>query len=165
MSIIGRYHFRALLVATVFVTVVLTFAVWLSQSIAVLEMVAEGGAPISLFLRIVMLMIPEFLAIVLPIALFVCTLFIYHKAQGDCELIVLRASGIGPWRLARPALILAFLVAGVAIATGGWLAPWAKNETRSLVSLIKSNHAGLIIRPNVFNEIHGGPTIYIRDKT
>ena len=66
----------------------------------------NGGAPLSLFLTLVILTMPGIVAVVLPIILFVAVAFVYNKLTVESELIVLRALGLSQWRLAQPALDL-----------------------------------------------------------
>ena len=96
MKRLTLYLFRHLIVATLFVTAGLTLVIWLTQSLRLLEIVVDGGAPIYLFLQLMLVTLPTFLSIVLPIGLLAAVLFTYNRLTMDSELVVMRAAGLGP---------------------------------------------------------------------
>ena len=69
----------------IFVTVGLTLAIWLSQSLRFVDLIVNKGLPVVTFLYLALLLLPRFLTIVLPIALFCATLFTYNKLMNDSE--------------------------------------------------------------------------------
>src|SRR3546814_5191353 len=88
MPWISRYILGQLAMATVFVTVALTFAIWLTQSLRLIDYIVNRGLPASTFLTFVGLLLPSFLGVVLPVATFVAILFVYHKLAMDSEMVV-----------------------------------------------------------------------------
>ena len=102
-----RYVFRQLLIGMVLVTVGLTCIIWLSQSLRFVELIVNRGVGPGTFLYLTMLMLPNFLTVVLPIALFSVVVFVYTKMIMDRELVVMRAAGQNQFALAKPALFLA----------------------------------------------------------
>src|SRR3546814_10112748 len=67
---------------TIFVTVTLCFAIWLTQSLRLIDLILNRGLPVSTFLYMATLLLPRFLIIVVPIAAFCATLFTYNKKIG-----------------------------------------------------------------------------------
>ena len=92
--LVTRYLFKNLLNATLFTAVTLTLVVWLTQSLKLLELVANSDAPPKLFLQLVGLTLPKFLEIILPLSLVTAVLFMYNKLIMDNEIIVMRACGV-----------------------------------------------------------------------
>lgn len=162
MKRLTLYLFRHLAVATVFVTAGLTLVIWLTQSLRLLEIVVDGGAPVYLFLQLMLVTLPTFLSIVLPISLLAAVLFTYNRLTMDSELVVMRSAGLGPWGLAKPALILALLVTMIGYGLTLYLAPAAHRELSRLESLAKSEFSTVFLREGVFNEAGDGVTVYVR---
>ena len=106
---INRYILRQLAVGMVLVTIGLTAILWLTQSLRFVELTVNKGASVGTFIKLTLLVMPNFLTIILPVALFTVTLFTYNKMISDRELVVLRAAGLSHWALARPAMILAWI--------------------------------------------------------
>jgi lipopolysaccharide export system permease protein len=162
MKRLTLYLFRHLTVATLFVTAGLTLVIWLTQSLRLLEIVVDGGAPIYLFLQLMLVTLPTFLAIVLPIGLLAAVLFTYNRLTMDSELVVMRAVGLGPWGLAKPAVLLGLIVMGMCYGLTLYLAPAAYSELERLEGMAKSQFSTVFLREGVFNEAGDGLTIYVR---
>jgi len=162
MKRLTLYLFRHLMVATVFVTAGLTLVIWLTQSLRLLEIVVDGGAPIYMFLQLMLVTLPTFLAIVLPIGLLAAVLFTYNRLTMDSELVVMRAAGLGPWGLAKPAVLLALIVTGICYGLTLYLAPTSYSELARLEGMAKSEFSTVFLREGVFNEAGDGLTIYVR---
>ena len=96
--------------ATIAITLGLTFAIWLTQSLRLIDFIVNRGLPASTFFSFIVLLLPSFVGIVLPIATFCSVLFVYYKLTMDSEIVVLRAAGLSQLQLARPALRLGLLV-------------------------------------------------------
>ena len=86
--------------------------IWLTQSLRFVELVVNHGLSLVVFLELTGLLIPSFVAVILPITSFVVVQFVYQRLAGDRELTVMRAAGLSPLALARPALAVAALAIG-----------------------------------------------------
>ncbi len=120
---LDRYVFRQLLFALIAVTGGLTALIWLTQSLRFVELVVNHGLSFGIFLRLTGLLIPSFIAVILPITTFVVIQFVYQRLAGDRELTVMRAAGLSPFALARPALLVALLATGLGFALNLWIVP------------------------------------------
>ncbi|WP_448191819.1 LPS export ABC transporter permease LptF [Azospirillum sp. sgz301742] len=164
MNRLERYLFRNLLVATLYSTAGLTVTIWLTQSLRLIEIVVEAGAPLRLFLWLLVLTVPTFLGVVLPIALVGAVLFTYNRLTMDSELVVMRAAGVGPFRLARPALVLAGGVMATVFALNLWLTPAAHRELVHMEHAVKNDYSQLFLREGVFNEMGERLSVYVRER-
>ncbi|MBV9014398.1 MAG: LptF/LptG family permease, partial [Alphaproteobacteria bacterium] len=104
---LDRYILRQCLSVTLFVTAALSAAVWLAQSLRLVDLIVNRGLSAEVFLYLAILILPRFFDIVLPIGAFIAVLFIFNRLTAESELIVMRASGLSPLALARPVLVLA----------------------------------------------------------
>jgi len=150
--------------AIVLVTIVVTGAIWFSQSLKLLEMVVNGGAPIFVFAQLMFLVLPSFLAPILPVALFLGLLFTMQKLLQDQEWIVMQGIGMSPWQLARPALMLAIWVMFIHWAISIDIAPRAQRNLRLERHLIQTDYAGALLREGTFNAIGHNMTIYVHER-
>src|ERR1700736_5760303 len=95
------------------VTGALTAAVWLAQSLRLVDLIVNRGLSAEMFLYLAMLILPRFLDIVLPIGGVIAVLFCFHRLIPESELVLMRSAGLSPLSLAKPVLALggiAFLV-------------------------------------------------------
>ena len=164
MTQISRYLLRNLIVATLAVTAALTIAIWLVLSLKQIDFVLEGGAPLSFFLRLAFMTFPTFLSIILPIALMAAVLFTYNRMTLDSELVVMRAAGLGPLILARPAFLLAAGVTFLCFLLSVWLAPAAERGLVATRQKITNEFAAVLVREGAYNDFGDGLTVYVRQR-
>lgn len=159
-----RYLFKNLFSVTVFVAITLALVIWLTQSLKLLELVANSDAPPSLFLKLVALTLPRFLEVILPLALVTGILFTYNKMIMDNELVVMRACGFDQFTLARPALMLCAGFMVIIIAITSFLSPMSQSEMKSLRREIKAQYSAFLLREGVFNTFSNDLTVYVRQR-
>lgn len=165
MSLITRYLFRHLLGVTFFVTLALTLVVWLTQSLKFLELIAASDAPPGMFVKLVLLTLPRFLEIILPLSLVTAVLFVYHKLIMDNELIVMRACGFTHLALAKPALIMATIFTLVLLALTSYVSPRGYAEMQQMRAHLKSEYTAFLLRDGVFNTFGRDLTVYVRKRS
>jgi lipopolysaccharide export system permease protein len=165
MEIFDRYLFRNVALATVFVAATLAAVILLTQSLRFLELVLESGASGRSFWMLTLLALPRFFEIILPIALMAAIVFVYNKMTMDSELVVMRALGRAPMRLARPAIMLSVAVAGFLLVMTTWVAPLSLTSMQQMRQVIKAQYSTLLFRPGVFTNVVPGLTVYVRERS
>jgi lipopolysaccharide export system permease protein len=162
MNRITVYILKQVLVTTLFVLVTLTLAIWLTQSLRFIELIVNRGLGIGAFFYLTILLMPNFLSLVTPIALFVSTMFVYNRLTVDSELVVMRAVGFGPGQLARPALILGLSATAVGYLLSLYLVPLSFGQFKELHSDVRSDYSGLLLQEGAFTNIGTNLTVYVR---
>jgi lipopolysaccharide export system permease protein len=161
---LDRYIFRQLLFALVAVTSGLTALIWLTQSLRFVELVVNHGLSFVVFLRLTSLLIPSFVAVILPITTFVVVQFVYQRLAGDRELTVMRAAGLSPFALARPAIAVAVLATLAGYGLNLWLVPDSLSSFRQYQWEIRNRIAAFLVQEGVFTQISDGLTVYVRSR-
>jgi lipopolysaccharide export system permease protein len=164
MSMIERYMLRQLVVVAALVTLTLTLAIWLTQSLRFVELIVNRGLSLQSYLYLTLLLLPSFLSLMLPVSLFTAVLFTYNKLITDSELIVLRAAGLGPFQLARPALFLASVVVLMGYVLSLYLLPWSYRQFKDLEFNVRTDYSSVLLKEGAFNNISPGITVYIRSR-
>ena len=159
---LDRYIFRQLLVALIAVTGGLTALVWLIQSLRFVELVVNHGLSLVTFVELTGLLVPSFVAVILPITTFVVVQFIYQQLAGDREITVMRAAGLSPFALSRPALALAVLAAISGYALNLWIVPDSLTAFREFQWEIRNRMAAFLLQEGVFTQISDDLTVYVR---
>jgi lipopolysaccharide export system permease protein len=158
------YIFRQLLLALVLVTGGLTALIWLTQSLRFVELVVNRGLSFLVFLHLTGLLIPSFVAVILPITTYVVVQFVYQRLAGDRELTVMRGAGLSQFALARPALAVALL----AVLAGYWLSlsavPSTLKDFRQFQWEIRNRMAAFLLQEGVFTPISDKLTVYVRSR-
>ncbi|MEI7710088.1 MAG: LPS export ABC transporter permease LptF [Rhodospirillales bacterium] len=161
---IDRYLFRQLFLALAAVTGGLTALIWLTQSLRFVELVVNRGLSMTVFVRLTSLLIPSFVAVILPITTYVVIQFIYQRLAGDRELTVMRSAGISPIGMARPALALAFLAMAAGYVLNLWVVPSTLSAFRQYQWDIRTRMAAFLLQDGVFTPISGNLTVYVRSR-
>jgi len=91
-------------------------------------------------------------------------LFVYNKFTLESELVVLRALGFSPWRLAKPALVLSVCFALFLFLTVGWIAPIATATMQKERVQLKAQMSSLLFREGIFNQAGKGLMVYLRER-
>ena len=99
------YIIRQMTVAAAMTVAGLTLAIWLSQSLRLLDVIVNRGLSIGLALKFLVLLLPGLIALLLPVAVFIAVLFVYQRLNADSEMVIMRSAGISNQALAQPALI------------------------------------------------------------
>jgi len=162
MLVINRYILRQLLAGMVLVTIGLTAILWLTQSLRFVELTVNKGASIGTFLKLTLLVMPNFLTFILPVALFMVTWFTYNRLITDRELVVLRAAGISHIALARPALFLAVGNVVLGFMLNLWLIPKSVEAFHKLQYQLRSTATGVMLQEGQFSQVGRGLTVYVR---
>jgi lipopolysaccharide export system permease protein len=162
---LDRYIFRQLFWALIAVTTGLTALIWLTQSLRFVELVVNRGLSLLVFMQLTGLLIPSFIAVILPITTYVVIQFIYQRLVGDREITVMRAAGLSPFALARPALAVALF----ATAVGYWLnlsvVPATLASFREFQWEIRNKVAAFLLQEGVFTPISDKLVVYVRTRT
>ena len=162
MNGVTRYIAKQIVIVVLFVTLALTAAIWLSQSLRFIDMIINHGLPLGLSLYFLMLMMPSLLAVILPMSLFIAVLFVYHKLLVDSELVVLRAAGLSPIAIARPAMMLASIVTLVGFSLTLYFLPASFRAFKDLQHTIRNSYAQVVLQEGVFTDLADGLTFFAR---
>ena len=157
-----RYLLRQLVGPFVLVALGLTAVIWLTQSLRVIDLIVNKGLSFSAFIFMSMLLLPTFLGAILPVAFFCSLLFVYNKLTVDSELVSLRAAGVSPWALAKPALLLATVVVILSYSITMYLMPNSHREFKERQFVLRGDHSSILLREGVFNTLTDELTVYVR---
>lgn len=158
------YLLRQQAVAMIFVTVALTCAIWLTQSLNFIKLIINRGLSLLAFLEFTVLLLPTFLLIILPIALFFTVLFTYNKLINDREVVVMRASGVSHLALAWPGLTLGIAVTAIAYVISLYVMPISFRQFKVTEFAMRNEYSILLLQEGAFNSVTDSLTIYVRER-
>lgn len=161
---LDRYFLRQLLAGLLVSTGGLAALIWLTQSLRFLHLVIDRGLSLGVFLELTGLLIPSFIAVILPITTFIVILFLYQRLAQDRELTVLGAAGCSPLTLARPALALAALSCAACFWLNLIIVPESVTAFRQYQFEIRNRIAAFLLQEGVFNQISSNLTVYVRKR-
>ena len=164
VSRLDRYVLHQLLVALLATTGSLAALIWLTQSLRFVSLVVDRGLSLRVFLQLTGLLIPGFVAVILPITTFVVTQFVYQRLSGDRELTVMRAAGLSPSRIARPGMFCVAIAVTASYVLNVWIVPASYHSFRQYEFEIRNRMAAFLLQEGVFTPVSPTMTVYIRTR-
>jgi lipopolysaccharide export system permease protein len=161
MTSLDRYILRQCLSVTLFVTAALSAAVWLAQSLRLVDLIVNRGLSAEVFLYLALLILPRFFDIVLPIGAFIAVLFIFNRLTAESELVVMRSAGLSPLTLARPVMILAGIGFLALMSLSAYFLPASNREFKDLQFEIRNRFVSSLLQEGTFTNISDKLTIYV----
>ncbi len=137
----------------------------LTQSIATLDLIIDQRQSVFTYLQITLLALPQLIALILPIALFIAVAYAANRFQSDSEAAVCSSAGMSRWQIAEPIFKLAILALIANLAINLWVQPAAYREMRLRLFEVRGDLAARLVQPGQFSSPAEGLTIYARDIT
>lgn len=163
MSLATRHILKYLLTSLAFLATVLTTGVWLTQSLRFVDIIVNQNLSVGGYFSLVGFLIPDLIAIVLPLCILISVLFTYNKLTADHELSIFRTCGLSNWRLARPALILAFFMAILVAFINIYIVPLSFRHLRDMEYKLRNEFSSNFVQDGMFNSLRG-VTVYARTR-
>ena len=159
-----RYIFRQMLRTSFAVMLTLVGIMWLFQTIRILELVINRGAPMTDFLLMSVTVIPLWLTIAIPISVFVAVMWVFHRALVDRELLVAQASGRSAIQLARAPIALGVLFTTFLVINSVFLLPLSFGVYKEVQFKLRNTIPTVMLQDNVFIDVVDGMTMLIGKK-
>ncbi len=160
MRLIPSYLFRQMLGPTLAAVAALGGVALLSQTLATLDIIIDHRQSVLTFAKIVALTMPQMIAMVLPIALFVAALVTLNRLHTEHEIVVCYSAGMSRWEVNSPFFRLASLAALVTLLVNLWVQPWCERAMRDELFKVKTDLAASLVRPGEFVQPSPGLTVY-----
>jgi LPS export ABC transporter permease LptG/LPS export ABC transporter permease LptF len=159
--ILDRYVYKELGPPFLIGVGVFTFFLVIDRIYQLTDLVITKSVPFALVLPLLVYMLPSFLALTVPMALVVAVLLVGGRLAGDLEVAALKASGVSPWRLFRPFLvvgvIVTLLIAWLTLVVG----PWSSGAFQRQLFRILQSRATTGITERTFSATFSHFVIYV----
>jgi lipopolysaccharide export system permease protein len=164
MMIISRYLTKQILQVTAATTFILLAVVVLGRFLKYLAQASQGEIDPAVLALLMSYRIPEFIQLILPLALLLSILLAYGRMYADNEMTVLSACGLSTRRLLGITLISSALVAVTVGLFSFTLTPWGLVNTAGLLEAQKELNEFDVMVPGLFQNISQGErTTYTED--
>lgn len=160
-----RYILSQLLVLFGFFSLVLISVYWINRAVDLFDSLISDGQNLLVFLEFTALSLPQIMLLVLPVAAFVATLYVFNRMISESELVVLQTAGLSPIRLMRPVLVFGVLLCVMIAILANVLSPAAREQFNSRESEVSQDLVGRLLREGQFTFPTTGIAVYIREIT
>jgi len=162
MTLIQGYLFRQIARPVVGACAALAGIGILSQSLDQLEIIVERGQSIWVMVKLTLLAVPQLLAVIIPIGLFVGALIALTRLQREQELTAVFASGVTRWSAIRPAVRIGVIAAVLTLIVTTVGQPWAQRQARAEAFAVRTDLAALLVEEGQFVQGPNGLTVYVQ---
>ncbi|MDF2964721.1 MAG: putative permease [Rickettsiaceae bacterium] len=163
MLIYQKHIFKHLLSLFALTCFVCTGIVWLSQSLKLVYLVTKG-LPVSTFFALTLLTLPSLLLTIIPISLFLSTIYYYNKIKHDREMVVMENSGLNYLQIAKPAIYLSIILTLTCYIISLYLLPLSYGKLKSKLNSLKEGYSTSLLHAKTFNPISKNVTLYFDKK-
>ncbi len=162
--LVGRYMLR-LLTRPLAATLLLVLpALLMERLLRLFDLLAGAGSPASSIVRLLLYLVPHYLGLAFPAALFLGTYVVIARMSQDHELDALQAAGFSLARLSRP-LIGVGLVCGVlAFGLYGYVQPLSRYAYRAAFHALTNAGWNATLVPGEFVSIGRRLTVYVEGR-
>ena len=158
-----RYLVRLALMPFGLGLLVLLAGLMLERLLRLIDMMAGQGASFGRILELLGFLMPHYLGLAVPAALFLASMIAFRRLVDSSEYTVLVAAGITPRRLLVPTLLISILLVGVMLVVSGWIDPLARYAYRRTAYELSASGQMLDFYPQTFVRLTD--TITLRAET
>jgi len=163
VTLLQRYFWTQALYPLLMSLSALAALALLTQSLQTLDLIVENRQSGLTFLYITVLALPQLIGIIMPLAVFMATLYALNRLNMDSEMVVAKASGFSPWQIASPALRLGMFALIAHLIINLVLQPLAFSQMRSEILKVRTDIASQMVRAGEFVTPTVGLTVYARE--
>ena len=137
----------------------------LEKMLRLFDFVATEGGPVSIVWRMLANLIPEYLALGIPIGLMLGILLAFRRLATSSELDVLKGVGMSFGRLMRVPYAFAIALALLNLAIVGFIQPYARYAYEGLQFELRSGALGASIKVGEFTNLGSRMTLRIEESS
>ena len=164
MASIDKYIIKKLFVSLMIVCIAMLSLAWLTQVLRMLDEAIVRGANIPIFLGLTISVMPNILSQILPLAVFLSSVFVLNTMGKDNESIVILSSGISNFRTLKPFILFAVMISILLVLISLYLAPAGMRYSKLKMHELKNDISSTIVRDGLFSMPAKGLTVYAKSK-
>lgn len=160
--LISRYLVQAVMPYFIFSWLLLSVILFVQQASRFSDILFSVNIPSSMVWQLTIALVPSVVAFTCPMAALVGVIIGLSKMQGDSELVVIRAAGVGNFQITLPILLLGILLSAFAFFINLKGVPFAAQLVKQVAIRSAIYKLESPIEPGVFNTEINGFTIYVK---
>ncbi len=155
MSIISRYILLQTMTPLLAAVAIALMILLTERMLRLLDLVLGSTGGLAVLVEMLAYLVPHYIALALPAAFFLGVLLAFNRLHREHELDALGSAGIGLFRLLRPVLALAVLLAILSALNFGIGQPYARYIYRALVHSVGDETVNAYMRARTFMTVDG----------
>lgn len=161
MNTLQRYIFGRIALFTAGSFAAVLSVVWVTQILTRIDFTTISAQSLSSFLSAVVLLTPQLIALLLPVALVIGMVQVFTTMNSDSEMAVMSAAGVSRAMVAKPVMIMAMIVSLFVLVSNHFIEPRAGRTLRDVLVVIRTDLLANFLQEGVFTKLENGLTIYV----
>lgn len=162
MNVSGRYIAKTIAKPLLSAIAIGLMVLLADRLVRLLDITLGKKNSLGIVFEMLAYLVPHYLGLALPAALFLGLLFGFNSLSKNSELDAFMATGIGLHQLVRPVMIIAGFFTLLALLIVGWVQPQARYAFRAIVHSVQNVEIFFLAEAGVF--MQAGTRTFILDK-
>jgi lipopolysaccharide export system permease protein len=158
---IDRYLLRQILPTIAVILFIAAIILLMERLMRLLDIAVGNGVSTLVVFQMLFYLIPYYIGLALPMALFLGVLLAFRKLSAQSELDAIHSCGIGMSRFIRSAMILSVVMMGINLLLSGYAQPYTRYLFRAVMFNITSGVIEQGIGEGVFMTLPNGYTLRV----
>ncbi len=159
--IINRYLIREISGTFALGLTIFTLVLLMGRMVKLMEMVVANGVPLLQVIYLILLLLPSFMVLTIPMAFLLAVLLTFGRLSSDNEITVLKASGLSLSTLLPPVLMAASAAAVLTLFMSILAVPWGNSGFKRMTQEVARKYAASAIRERIFRDDLPGIVLYL----
>lgn len=160
MPALAQYVVRQIATPFALALTVVLLALSLERLLRIVQTITDQGAPVGRAFEVLVYLIPHYLSLAVPAALFLAVLLATRRFQTGQELAAIQSVGIPLTRLLRPVVGFALVLTALLLINAGFVQPHARYAFRAQMHELTEATLALRLQPGVFQQL--GKDVMVR---
>jgi len=140
-----------------------TFILLIGRLLKLIELVISRGVPPIQVGKLLVLIMPTFLEMTVPMAFLLAILLGLGRMANDQELLAMKASGVSPLQILWPIAGLSLMVSILTLVTTLYARPTANSALKKELYNIAKSRVGTALKEKVFNDDFPKILVYVEE--
>jgi len=163
LTVLDRYVIRGVIPPLLMALLIFTFMLVMPFLMELAETLISKGVPFTVVLSLMWTLVPQALAVTIPMSLLVGLLVGLGRLSSDREWVALQACGVGIGRVLRPVLFLGVVATAAALYVYIWSVPDANQTAREIRYGVVAQLVEGEVKPRVFFDHFPNRVLFVRD--
>ncbi|MBP0491223.1 LptF/LptG family permease [Pararoseomonas indoligenes] len=160
-GLVSRYMLRLLARPLAGTLLLVLPALLLERLLRLFDLLAGAGSPASSIAQLLLYLIPHYLGLAVPAALFLAVYSVISRLSQDHELDALQASGLSLARMARPFMAVGLVCALLGGALYGYVQPLSRYAYRAALHTLTEAGWNATLVPGEFAQVGRRLTVFV----
>jgi lipopolysaccharide export system permease protein len=160
---LARYLISEILSPFLLGLLAFTLVLLIARMVKLIELVVTRGVPPLQIGKLLLLIMPTFLELTVPMAFLLANLLGLGRLSQDHEVLAFKASGVSPLQILAPVAGIALIIAFVTLALTVFVRPTANLALKKELYEIAKTRLGTVLKEKVFNQEFPKVLIYAEE--